>query len=74
LLPGVDDRGLFEQEMEDIIAETHVPYVLSLISQRPQRVFSLFASRIQSKFRSSATAPVTDLVHYYRWSTESADQ
>jgi hypothetical protein len=31
--------------------------------QRPQRVFSLFASRIQPKIRSSATIPVADLVH-----------
>ena len=40
LLRAVDDRGLLELEMEDIIAETHVPYALSLIGQRPQRVFS----------------------------------
>ncbi len=33
----------------------------------PQRVFFLFASHIQPKFRSSATTPVTDLVHHVQF-------
>jgi hypothetical protein len=62
LLRGVDDRGLLEQEMEDIIAETHVPYALSLIGQRPQRIFSPFASRIQPKF---AAPPLYQSLTWY---------